>query len=183
LLALTVGRLHEQKGIDVLLQSAALWPSDAPPICFLIIGDGDDRDDLERRATELKLGDRVRFVGWRDDVPYVLPCADLFVLPTRWEGLPFVLLEAMAAGVPVVSTRVSGVPEAVGNCGRLVEPEDPRALCDAVLGLAGQPEKRAELSAAALQRVRTQFELADLLGRTCDLWEPVRRHGPVPARS
>ncbi len=141
---LFVGRLTYQKGVDVFLQ--ALHELDGR-IQFEaeLVGDGGARSQLERMAEDFGLSDRVRFIGWcdRDDVAVHYQAADIFVLPSRDEGMPNVLLEAMASGLPVIATRVVGNKELVrdGHTGFLVPPEDPQGLANVV----GQVVDRKEL--------------------------------------
>ncbi len=148
---LSAAALVRRKGIDVLLEAfarvgeAELW----------IAGDGPQRGALETRAKELGVAERVRFLGARDDVPDLLAACDVFVLPSRLEGLGVAALEAMAAAKPVVATRVGGLGEVVrdGECGLLVPPDDPAALAAALERLLGDPELRARLGAAGPARV------------------------------
>lgn len=119
---ITVGRLEEQKGIDVLLIAASIVLHDHRDCHFLIVGDGCDRDALESQAARLGITNSVHFVGQRTDVPSLLKASSVFVLPSRWEGMSNALLEAMAAGLPVVATAVEGSTELVrsGETGFLV---------------------------------------------------------------
>src|SRR5207245_1744861 len=122
---LAVGRLEEQKGLDVLIAAWALLPEPRP--CLWIAGDGSRRADLEAGARSLGLEGAVRFLGAMPDARPLYDAADGFVLSSRQEGMPLALLEAMAAGLPVVATTVEGVSEATGagDVARLVPPEDP----------------------------------------------------------
>ena len=122
----SVGRLEHVKGHDVLIEALPHIERDCR---IVIVGDGSLRQRLEARARALGVSDRVLFLGHRDDVARIYPCFDLFVLPSRDEGLPISLLEAQACGVPVVASRVGAVQEAVcPHTGRLVSPDDPREL-------------------------------------------------------
>ncbi|HKQ56588.1 MAG TPA: glycosyltransferase, partial [Candidatus Eisenbacteria bacterium] len=123
-------RLEEQKGQDVLLDALARVRSQGLEFVAVLAGEGSKRQDLERRARELELGDHVRFAGQVDPIGPLLLAADACVLPSRWEGLPLVLLEALARARPVLATRVGGVPEAIEDrvTGRLVPAGDPLAL-------------------------------------------------------
>lgn len=165
---LTLARLHEQKGLDILLDAAAQVP--AGDWTLLIAGVGPLEDDLKRQAAELGLGDRVRWLGWCDDSVAALAAADLFVLPSRYEGQPIALLEAMAAGVPVLATAVAGTPEALddGRLGTLAPPEDPAALAHALRRfLAGELPDR---TAAARAQVALNHNSAINLGDTVSFW-------------
>jgi glycosyltransferase involved in cell wall biosynthesis len=127
-LALCVGRLTRQKGQDVLLDA---WPTvrqRVPGATLLLVGEGPDQDDLERRQVP-----GVVFAGQRRDVAEWLAATDLVVLPSRWEGMAFTMLEAMARGRSVVMTSVSGAREAIaGGAGAVVPPEDGQALAEAI---------------------------------------------------
>lgn len=144
----TVSVLREGKGIEVLLDAVPLVP-DAQ---FVIVGDGPLREKLQG-------GDRVTWTGFRRDVPELLSQSDVFVLPSLGDAYPTVLLEAMAAGLPVVSTRVGGIPEIVedGRTGILVPPGNPTALASAISGLLDSPEKREALGRAARAEAESRF--------------------------
>jgi glycosyltransferase involved in cell wall biosynthesis len=152
------GRMTPQKGWDVLFEAAARLSSVRDDLFWLLVGDGPLRPALTRRAGEL--GVRACFAGARADMADVLGCADVVVLASRSEGLPFTLLEAMALGKPVVATRVGGVPEVVedGLSGRLVPPEDPAALASAVAAVLDAPDAVA-MGARGRARVQTAFTL------------------------
>ncbi|MBA2246036.1 MAG: glycosyltransferase [Gemmatimonadetes bacterium] len=170
-LVLTVARLDWQKGLDQLLQAAALVPG----VRFVIAGEGAERARLEREATALGIADRVDFLGERSDVPDLLASADLFVLPSLIEGLPVSVLEAMAAGVPVVATDVPGTREAVqdGETGVLVQPGDPPALARAIRRLLEERSLAARLAEAGRCRVRREFSVEAMVGRVMGIYEEV----------
>jgi glycosyltransferase involved in cell wall biosynthesis len=152
------GRMTPQKGWDVLFQAAARLASARDDLFWLLVGDGPLRPALTRRAGEL--GVRACFAGARADMADLLGCADVVVLASRSEGLPFTLLEAMALGKPVVATRVGGVPEVVedGRSGRLVPPEDPAALA-AALAAVLDGDDAAAMGARGRARVESAFTL------------------------
>ena len=159
-MVLTVARLERQKGLPYLLDAVP----HVPDAIFVIAGDGPDRDALEAQAAANGVLDRVRFVGRRDDVPALLASADLFVLPSLYEGLPLSIMEAMAAGTPVVATDIGGNNELVtsGKTGLLVPPANPVALAEAVRALLAEPA-RAQIFATAAQvqaRRDLSFDLA-----------------------
>jgi sugar transferase (PEP-CTERM/EpsH1 system associated) len=157
----TVGRLVPPKGHTYLLDAATRLRDRAPKLRIAIVGDGPLRPALEAQTRSLGLSDTVIFTGIRREVPEILALLDLFVLPSLWEGLPIALLEAMAAGRPVVATRVGGVPEVVvdGTTGRLVATSDPDALANAILTLLQDPDLRRRMGAAGQARVRKHFSV------------------------
>jgi len=146
-LIVNVGRLVPVKDQATLLHALALLPEAASWRCW-IIGDGPDRSVLETLSAQLGIEDRVRFLGHREDVPDLLPLADIFALSSVNEGFGRVLLEAFAAGLAVIATRVGGVPNVLegGRAGKLVPPKDPEALAAGLLELILHPEERHELA-------------------------------------
>ena len=138
LLALTVANFRWQKGYDVLLSAAKQVTDRCVPVRFAAVGDGPLRPDLERRHVELSLHDHFVFLGERDDVPRLHRAADMFVLPSRYEGLPLALMEAVCSGLPVVATAVSEIPNLLtnGSDALLVPPEEPGALAEAITEMA-----------------------------------------------
>ncbi|HYG62961.1 MAG TPA: ATP-dependent DNA helicase RecG [Thermoanaerobaculia bacterium] len=175
---LFVGRLRIRKGVEVLLEALR----DFPGARLLIAGDGEHRGALERKAAELDLGPAAVFLGRCDAsrVRGLLRHAAALVVPSIYEGMPLVVLEAMEAGVPVVASRVSGIPEVVedGRTGWLVEPEDPAALAAAlaaVLNEDGEARRRGE---AGRLRVEERFRPAKAAARWLELMRPkIRESG------
>jgi glycosyltransferase involved in cell wall biosynthesis len=163
-LLVLVGRLARVKGQHQLITALALL-EDADAVVVLagkdIEAGGAYRAALERRAEELGVRERVVFTGYRDDVRALLAAAAVVVLPSEIEGLPLVVLEAMAAGRPVVATAVGGTPElvAAGETGLLVRPGDAQALAAALDSLLRDPERRERMGAAARHRVERDFSL------------------------
>lgn len=144
----SVGRLSHEKGHDVLIDACALLDTATrPDVTVLIVGAGPERARLEMRAAAASVV--VRFEGFQPCVAPYYAAADLFVLPSRSEGAPNALLEALAAGCPAVATRVGGVPEIVehGRSAHLVAPDQPRQLCDAIAHLLKDPVAAAHLAA------------------------------------
>lgn len=154
-----VATFKEQKGHRFLIEAAAAAAADLPQVRYLLIGDGELRADLEQRISAAGLADRFRLLGLRPDVPELLAAADLFVLPSLWEGLPMALVEAMAAGLPVVATEVSGTRGVMvdGETGLLVPPGDAPALTRAITTLLCDPDRAAAMGAAGRRRVETRF--------------------------
>jgi glycosyltransferase involved in cell wall biosynthesis len=154
-----VACLREEKRIDVLISAAPSILARYPDAEFLIAGDGPCREDLVAQARASGVIDRCRFLGHRDDVPAVLAGADVFVLPSRSEAFPNSIIEAMAAGLPVVASNVGGIPELVSDnrTGRLVPAGDPEALGRALLELLSHPDRVAELGRAGRDRVERTY--------------------------
>jgi glycosyltransferase involved in cell wall biosynthesis len=153
-IVLAVGRLAAQKGFGVLLDAAALWRDVQPGPRLVIVGEGPLEADLKRRAASLGLA--VTFAGQRPDVPALLAEADVFVLPSAWEGQALILQEALRAGAPIVATRVGGNPELLGeDAALLVPPGDARRLADAVRSVLADPAVAARLRRAAQDRARS----------------------------
>jgi glycosyltransferase involved in cell wall biosynthesis len=145
-----VGRLVDGKGHDDLVQAVAALEG----TWLLLVGDGDRRAELEDLCRRVGASDRVRFAGDRRDVPAVLGACDVFALASRSEGLPLAVLEAMAAGLPVVATALPGVvPLLAGGAGEQVPPADVARLAAAIARLVADPSARARLGTAARARV------------------------------
>jgi len=155
-----VGRLSPEKGVDVLLEAAALLKAQQVPFELLLAGDGPERAALEAQAAALSLGDAVRFLGQVHDVGALYRAIDLLVIPSRSEGLPNVLLEALRHGRFAVSTRVGAVPDVLegSRAGIIVPPEDPRALADAIA--RGLSERQAPGVAEDRATIIDRFSLA-----------------------
>ncbi|MFN8473389.1 MAG: glycosyltransferase family 4 protein [Anaerolineae bacterium] len=168
---LTVARLHPQKGLSYLLR-AACSVSDAT---FALAGDGPEREALETEVRERGLADRVVFLGHRTDVPALLAQSDLFVLPSLFEGLPLSVLEAMAAGKPVIATAVGGTGEAVtdGETGLLVPPADSAALASAIQRVLSDPALSHRLGAAGQARAQQEFSAETMSRRTTDIYAEI----------
>jgi glycosyltransferase involved in cell wall biosynthesis len=155
----TVANLRPGKGHDVLLKAAARLVRRVPDIRFRIVGDGPRRGDLERQAAALRVSSHVEFLGYRSDVAELLRQSDIFALPSLMEASPNALIEAMAAGVPIVATRVGGIPEAIEHerSGILVAPQDDRALAAGIARLIKRPQIASRLADAARQSAESRF--------------------------
>ncbi len=147
-----VAKLSPVKGHQYFLEAAAEIAEARPDVAFLVVGDGIRKRELEEMAAELGIADRVTFAGARDDVPSLLKLMDVFVLSSLSEGSPNAVLEAMAAGLPVVATDVGGLPEIVidGESGILVPPGDSGALAAAVRELLDDPTRAGTMGRAGL---------------------------------
>lgn len=161
LLVLTVANLRPEKGYDVLLDTARLAADRGLTVRFAAVGRGPLDAELKDRHRQLGLGDRFRFLGERDDVLRLLTGSDVFVLPSRQEGLPVTLMEATSVGIAIVATAVGGVPQVItdGVDGLIVPPGSPTALADAIGRLALDPALRRHLGDGAKQR-SSMFDVA-----------------------
>jgi glycosyltransferase involved in cell wall biosynthesis len=161
---ISIGRLDRQKGYDWLLPELPAIFAACPEYDLLLVGEGPERTALRAQAAALGIEGRVHFLGWRPDVPQLLKLADLLLLPSRWEGMPNVLLEAMAAGLPVVTTRVEGAEEILGPLGehQLVPLGDGAAFRERVLAFAKSAELRQLTGIANQSRMEAHFSLAML---------------------
>jgi glycosyltransferase involved in cell wall biosynthesis len=158
---LSVGRLVYQKAHEILLAAMPAVLEKYPNTKAGICGDGPLHSKLEAQIDSLRLAESVKLLGKFDSVTKFLLAADVFVLPSRWEGLPIALLEAMSAGLPVIATCVEGVDEVIrdGENGLLVPVEDIGALSKAILRLAGDPDVRHQMGLAAHQCVNENYAL------------------------
>lgn len=172
LLVLCLANLVPRKGIDVLLEALALL-ADAERVRLWVAGEGPLRAELEALAGRLGLAQRVRFLGQRADKADLLAACDVLALPSRQEGLGVAALEAMAAGVAVVASRVGGLAQAVvdGGTGLLVPPEDPRALAAALQKLCDDGALRERLAAAGPARIREGFLAEQMVAAYAALYD------------
>jgi glycosyltransferase involved in cell wall biosynthesis len=163
-----VGRLVSIKSLDTLVRGVAIARARLPKIRLLIAGDGEERPRLEQLVGELGLTDRVEFLGWRSDLASLYRRMHVFVLTSINEGTPVSLIEAMAAGVPVVASSVGGVPDVVdaGVTGVLVPPRQPEAVAAAIVAAIVEPDRAAVMAARARQSVRERFDSARLVQET-----------------
>ena len=181
-LLVAVGRLKAPKDFPTLVRALGRLP--AGSFEAMIVGDGPDRPQLEESVRSAGLSYAVRLTRERNDVPHLLASADVFVLPSRSEGHPVSVLEAMAAGLPVVASRVGGVPEQVveGETGLLVEPGDPEPLAAALERLTDDPALRRRLGAAGRARAEERFDLEPFRRAHLELYsrELATRRLPAP---
>jgi glycosyltransferase involved in cell wall biosynthesis len=173
-----VARLEEQKGHRFLLEALAQLNEPARGAArfrVVLVGDGRLRAQLEERAAGLGVAAWTMFLGTRHDVPDILKALDICVMPSLWEGLSVAMLEAMAAGLPLVISDVSGVSQVVGDneYGLKVPAGDAAELARAIARLADAPERRAALGAAARRRVRAKFSAQAMLAELARLYEEV----------
>jgi glycosyltransferase involved in cell wall biosynthesis len=171
----TMARLSHEKGIDVLLRAVADLPASTQ---VLIGGDGPQLGPLAAQIAELGLANRVTLAGFVSDVPQFMTQLNLFVLPSRSEGLGLVLIEAMAAGLPVVATQVGGIPEVVvhGETGLLVPPEDAGALAAAIRQVLADPALAARMGEAGRIRAAACFSAERMAEQTVALYRELLPH-------
>lgn len=178
--AVFLGRIHRQKGVDWLLDTAATWLRELPEWELLLIGGGtvtrgEDvfvQECYEKRDALGDLSARIHFTGWRAEVPEILTAADLLVLPSRWEGMPNVVLQAMACGRPVLASRVEGIAEVLGP--ELLEPQsvvfgDAEDFCRKIKRIANDPAFAAELGRSNRARIVEHYDLERMVDRYAEV--------------
>jgi glycosyltransferase involved in cell wall biosynthesis len=165
--------LRPQKALDVLLRAGALVKAEYPRLRIVIAGDGPERERLEAQATSLGLGETVRFLGFRSDVPDVLGALDVAVSCSDFEGTPLAVMEYMEAGRPIVATRVGGVPDLIetGVHGLLVPPRDEAGLAAAIGRLLDDRDAARQMAERARQRRRAEFDIEAAARRMESLYE------------
>lgn len=171
----TVARLAPQKGLNYLLEAIKLIPQENRDLQLVIVGDGPLRKELEGQAKELCLTEYVKFLGHRKDVPEILAAADIFVLSSITEGLPLIVLEAMSANLPIVSTIVGGIPEIIrdGENGLLVQPKDILGLSKAMGSLLNNNKLALKLADNGNSMALKYFDLKLMLEKICDVYNSV----------
>jgi glycosyltransferase involved in cell wall biosynthesis len=151
--------LRPEKGHKYLLEAISEIKDQYTNVVLLLMGDGVLRSDLDALTRQLNIEDKVRFLGYRKDIPALLSAADIYVHTSVVEGFGIAIIEAMAIGLPVVATNVGGIPEIItnGENGILVPPENPQALAKAIVDLIEHPEKRKILAEKGKQHVKANF--------------------------
>lgn len=173
-----VGNMHSDvKGHRWLIAAAAPISREFPQTRFVLVGDGAQRLDFERQVRELGLEEHFSFLGLRDDVPRILSCCDIAVLPSQAEGLPNAVLEYLAAGLPTVASRVGGNAEIVqdGKTGLLVPPQDSSSLAEALLRLMRNPEFADTLGKNGREYVASHFSFQRMIENTDQLYTELLR--------
>lgn len=168
-----VGRFMLQKGHSDFVAAAARVAARLPEARFVLVGDGELKPRIEKRIFAAGLKDRFLLIPAREDVPDLLPLFDVVALPSLWEGLPYVLLEAMAAGRGVVAARVGGMADVIENGvdGLLVPPRTPAALAEAIVKLFDNAERRSTMGEHARETVMSRYGLDRMIGRLTALYE------------
>jgi glycosyltransferase involved in cell wall biosynthesis len=176
-----VAALVPHKGQKHLIDAAQIVLRAMPDARFVIAGEGELRESLERQIREHRLEKHVFLTGFRPDVLSVLKAFDIFVMSSTTEGLGTSILDAMAAGKPVVGTRAGGIPEAVvdGETGLLVPPRDPHAMADAIVQLLGDEPRRRRMGAAGRERARALFSAERMVQETLRVYRRVALHPHV----
>ncbi len=181
----TVARLVPVKALHTLLEGYAALRTQSPSlnIKLVLVGAGPLESDLKARAASLGLGDSVIWAGFRQDIPVVMNALDIFVLTSLSEGFGLVLLEAMSASKPVISTNVSALPEIVleGKTGMMVPPENPVALAGAMQVLAQDADMRERFGKAGFERAVSNFSLDAMLRDTIKIYEQVLQQLTIQA--
>lgn len=168
-----VGRLDRQKSVDWLLRSAPAWLGPRPEWDLLLVGAGPEEARLRRLHESLAVRDRIHLLGWRSDVPALLARSQALVLPSAWEGMPNVVLEAMASSLPVVATEAEGVVELLGpdHHEQTVAHRDTDALVSKLLRLTSDPALSQRLGRQNRLRAESHFPIDRMVAAYQDLWE------------
>ncbi len=168
-----VGRLNDQKDPLTFVKGASLVAQEYPEVQFALVGDGPLKDEVEAYIQDLGLKDQMHCLGWRENAYKLVPIADIISLTSRWEGLPYVLLEAMAWSRPVVATAVNGCPEVVqdGINGYLVPVNDPDSWAKSVIKLLGNPERSVEMGRHGNELLIEGFSLTKMVEQTERLYD------------
>ncbi|MEV0244731.1 glycosyltransferase family 4 protein [Streptomyces sp. NPDC050674] len=177
-LLMAVGSLDRHRGYDVLLDAARVWRRLDPVPLVVIAGEGPLRGELQGRIEEEGLP--VRLLGRRDDITDLLAAADLALLPSRWEARSVLAQEALHARVPLVATRVGGIPELVGDAAELVPYGDAKALADAVVGLLGDQERRDLLAAKGARQAATWPTEDETVAQVLSVYDELTQPRPLP---
>ena len=179
-LLLSVGRLTEAKGFFDLIAALDIMRQTDPNFTLAIAGDGDLLEPLSDRIKTLGIEKQVKLLGIRHDVPRLLAASDLYVSASHWEGLPIAILEAMAAGLPIVATRVGDIPHAViHGTGTLVSPHEPSALAAAIKAILDNPQQRQDCAAAAQAHVTQHYGAEAWIDRLLEIYAQIIDSTPL----
>lgn len=175
------GRFETQKGFRYLIEALSIVLREVPDTVLVLLGEGPLRTEYEQLASSLGIRESVHFAGWRTDAPELLPAADVFSLPSLWEAFGYVLLEAMAAGVPIAASNVDGIPEVLdqGRLGELHAPQDAPALALVLIRLLTRPDHRASLSKAGLEHVSAHHSLEAMTREYTRLYQSIDSGGSI----
>jgi glycosyltransferase involved in cell wall biosynthesis len=180
-----LARLQPEKGVATFLKAGAHVAKVVPQACFIVVGDGPLRTELEVLVRRLCMEQNVRFLGFRSDPRALIELLEVLVVPSLTEGAPLVVLEAMAAGVPIVASAVGGIPDQIRHEGEglLVPPGDPAALGDAVLKLLRDPGLARRMGASGCRKATTVFSHAKMVARTEDVYRAALGLSPASGAS
>lgn len=173
---LFVGRLEEAKGVDILLKAIHfLKTQNNLELKVAIVGSGSKKDEYENLSKQLGLNNSVKFLGLRNDIQALMQSSKIFVLPSRWEGLPMVILEAMANGIPIIATKVGGIPEVIkdGVNGLMVEKEDIAGLAEKIYRLLNDTLLQQILSKNAYETVKNNYSIEVYTKTLLGLYEDI----------
>ena len=168
-----IGRLSEQKGMTYFIEAAAITAKKHPETKFIIVGDGEEKEQLHEQAKTKGLLDKVLFLGYRNDIQNIMSQLDFIVLSSLWEGLPLTPIEAYSVGKTVIGTAVDGTPEIIrdGVDGYLVEPRNPMQLAEKMNELIENPEMRESMGIQAMKRYQDEFSFKKLSERYVAFYE------------
>lgn len=167
----TIANFYPAKGLDILMQSSKEIIANHPKTIFIVFGDGDERKNLEILIEKYKLSENFILAGRIPQAQQYLKAFDCYVSSSRKEGFPYALLEAMAAGLPIIATEVGGVPEMLGDAGILIPPESPAHLSQAIGKALQEKDLLQTLSQKASNRAQKKFSLGQMLQKTYELYE------------
>ena len=167
-----VARFVPQKGIDFFIRTAAEVIKRFPETTFILVGDGFLLKKMKNLARDLKLGNKVRFLGIRKDIKEILSFTDIFLLTSLWEGLPLTLLEAMSMSIPVISSEVNGTTELIRNGvnGYLIAPGDLNGYVNKVTRLLQNPSCIQRMGLAGRQIIEERYGIWDMINKTYNLY-------------
>jgi len=171
----TAARLSRQKGLEFLIHGFKEVLGVFPEASLLVVGEGELETELKNLTSQLGLGSRIIFTGYRDDVVNIVASSDLFVLPSLWEGMPYALLEAMLASRPVVTTSVSSEVVSDNDTGFVVPPSDSAALARAITKILSDPELGARMGKSGRERLKSQFSAERMARETLEVYNGVLR--------
>lgn len=171
----SVCRLVPQKGLNYALNAMAQLMPDYPNLHYVIVGDGILRSELQQQAQNLGIAEKVHFLGWRTDAGKLMQQFDILLAPSLWEGFGLVFLEAMAQNLPIVTSRVSAIPEVVveNETGFLVPPQDSSAIANAVKMLLDNPELAKQIGENGWKRLETYFNPRRMIDQTAALYREI----------
>jgi glycosyltransferase involved in cell wall biosynthesis len=174
LIIFSISELHKNKGIDMALRALTLLPKETrEKIIYCVAGDGEEKEKLRKLVSDLDVAGRVRFLGSVPNAKKLLSGADIFLIPSRTEAFPYVILEAGMAGLPIIATSVGGIPEIIRDMqnGILVHPRNPKEIAEAILYYFNHPEKQKEFGEEIKKTVSNFFSLEKMLGETIELYQ------------